>query len=167
MTKYDIRVLTMSYLEIAKGDKFLDIGAGTGSVSVQAAVLGADVTAIERAEEGIDLIAENAHKFDVDMEIISGFAPEDLPNEKYDKVFIGGSRGKLRGMFKYLDENLNNNGILVGNFIMLKNLNEFLELINEFGYEDIETKLIQSSSMDRLGLMKADNPIFIVRGVKK
>ena len=167
MTKYDIRVLTMSYLEIVDGDRFLDIGAGTGSVSIQAAVLGADVTAIERAEEGIDLIEENAHKFDLDMNIISGYAPEDLPKEKYDKVFIGGSRGKLRKIFEYLEDSLKSNGILVGNFIMLKNLNEFMELINEFGYEDVETKLIQSSSMDRLGLMKADNPIFIVKGVKK
>ena len=56
MTKKAIRVLSVSYLDLEEGLSLLDIGSGTGSISVQAALLGAHVTAIERKEEGVHLL---------------------------------------------------------------------------------------------------------------
>ena len=125
MTKFNIRILTMAYLSIKEEDRLLDIGAGTGSISIEGALQGAKVWAIERKEEGIELINKNAEKFRVDIHTILGQAPEDLPNIKFNKCFIGGSGGKLREIFDYLEEHLEDNGILCGNFIMLKNLQEF------------------------------------------
>ena len=72
MTKFNVRVLTLGYLEIEEGDKFLDIGAGTGSVSIEAALHGANTCVIEREEEGIELIKSNAEKFNVNINIIKG-----------------------------------------------------------------------------------------------
>lgn len=167
MTKFDIRSLTLAYLGINKGDRLLDVGAGTGSVSIEAALQGASVTAIEREEEGIDLIKKNADKFGVDIETIEGQAPEDLPRTSFNKCFIGGSGGKLAEVFDYLDLYLEDGGILTANFIMLKNLNKFLELIGEYGYKDLEVRLVQTAYMDRIGLMKGNNPIYIVKGVKR
>lgn len=167
MTKFNVRVLTMAYLNIEAGDRFLDIGAGTGSVGIQAGTMGAKVVAIERAELGVKLIEENAEAFGVDVKVIHGTAPADLPSMELDKVFIGGSRGQLGEIFNYIDENLVSGGMLVANFILIKNLHEFMELLKEHGYEDIEMHLVQTSTMDRIGLMKADNPIYIVRGVKR
>ena len=58
-------------------------------------------------------------------------------------------------------------GILCANFVTLKNLNHFLQLLEKNQYTDIEVQLIQSSYMDTIGLMRGNNPIFIVKGVKR
>lgn len=166
MTKFNIRVLTIGYLGINQGDRLLDIGAGTGSISIEASLQGAKVWAIEREEEGVQLIKENNDKFATDIDIVQGLAPEDLPDIKFNKCFVGGSGGKLKEIFHYLEEHLEDKGVLCGNFITLNNLNEFLTLLKEQGYKDIETHLIQSAYMDKIGLLKGQNPIYIVKGVK-
>lgn len=166
MTKFHIRVLTMGYLAIEEGDKLLDIGAGTGSVSIEAYLQGAHVWAVERDEQAVKLIRENDRKFKTSVNIIEGLAPKDLPREDFDKCFIGGSGGKLEEIFIYLENHLKKNGILCANFIMMKNLNQFHMLLEKFAYKDIETHLIQGSYIDSIGLLKAHNPIFIIKGVK-
>lgn len=166
MTKFNIRILTIGYLAIEKGDRLLDIGAGTGSISIEAALQGAEVYAIEREEEGVSLIKLNDKKFNTNIQIIHGQAPEDLPNYKFNKCFIGGSGGKLKEIFSYLDINLVDGGIVCSNFITLNNLVEFYNLLKKYNYREIETQLIQSAYMDKLGLMKGQNPIYIVKGVK-
>ncbi len=166
MTKFNVRILTMAYLSINNNDKLLDIGAGTGSVSVEAALQGAEVWAIESQDEGVELINENKKKFGVNINVIKGQAPKDLVDIKFNKCFIGGSGGQLKEIFIYLDSNLMDNGIVCGNFIRLKNLNEFTSLLGEHGYKDIETNLIQTSYIEKNGLFKGQNPIFIVKGVK-
>ncbi|MDR7870499.1 MAG: precorrin-6Y C5,15-methyltransferase (decarboxylating) subunit CbiT [Tissierellaceae bacterium] len=166
MTKFNIRVLTIGYLGINQGDRLLDIGAGTGSISIEASLQGAKVWAIEREEEGVQLIKENNAKFGTDISIVQGLAPKDLPYIKFNKCFVGGSGGKLKEIFKYLEGNLEDNGVICGNFITLNNLSEFLNLLKIYGYKDIETQLIQSAYMDKIGLLKGQNPIYIVKGVK-
>lgn len=167
MTKFNIRVLTMAYLKIETGDRLLDIGAGTGSISIEAALQGAKVWAIEKEIEGIRLINKNKDKFGVNINIIEGEAPKDILSMKFNKCFIGGSGGKLKEIFEYLELGLEKGGIICGNFITLKNLNHFMELLKKYSYEDIGVQLIQSSSMDNIGIMKGNNPIFIIKGVKR
>lgn len=167
MTKFDVRLASIAALEVEKGNILLDIGAGTGSVSVQAARLGACVFAVEEKDEGVNLIKENALKFNTDIRIIKGKAPEalyDIPT--FDRCFIGGSGGNLKEIFKYVNSNLSHEGIIVANFITLNNLNTFSNLLKDNNYIDIEVKLLQISYVDRIGLLKANNPIFIVRGKK-
>lgn len=166
MTKFNIRVLTIGYLQIQNGDRLLDIGAGTGSISIEAYLQGAEVFAIEREEEGITLIERNNRKFDAKVHLIKGQAPEDLIDIKINKCFIGGSGGKLKEIYSYLDKNLEGDGIVVSNFITLKNLMENLELLKKYNYKNIETQLIQSAYIENNGLMKGQNPIYIVKGVK-
>lgn len=166
MTKFNVRILTLAHMNIGPGDRFLDIGAGTGSISIEASLQGAEVTAIETEEEGVSLIRENRDKFKADIEVIKGRAPKDLPDKKFNKVFIGGSKGELGNIFEYLDKHLEKDGLLCGNFIMLKNLYEFTDLLKAHNYTDIETHMIQASYMDRIGLLKGQNPIFIIKGVK-
>ena len=143
-----------------------DIGAGTGSISIEAALHGAKVWAIEREEEGISLIDSNNKKFNTNVNIIKGHAPGALPHIKFNKCFIGGSKGSLKEIFQYLEDYLEEDGILCGNFITLKNLNGFMDLLQIYKYINIETHLIQCAYMDRIGLMKGENPIYIVKGVK-
>lgn len=167
MTKFNIRILTMAYLSIVKEDRLLDIGAGTGSISIEAALQGAKVWSVEKNKDGIDIIDKNKSKFNVNINLIEGEAPKALPDIKFNKCFLGGSGGKLKEIFEYLDYHMEPKGILCGNFITLKNLNYFLQLLKAYEYTDIDVQLIQSSYMDKIGLMKGNNPIFIVKGVKR
>ena len=171
MTKFNIRSLSIAYLQIEKGDKFLDIGGGTGSVSIEAALQGAEVSTVEFDKTAYALIKENAKKIGVKINLILGKAPEALLSAEYkdlqfDKCFIGGSGGELKNIFDYLEGHLKKGGIICANFILIKNLNEFLELLPKYGYTEIEANLVQTASMGRAGLFKGENPVYIVRACK-
>jgi cobalt-precorrin-6B (C15)-methyltransferase len=168
MTKFEIRLITVGLLEIEKGDVLLDIGAGTGSVSIEAALQGAKVTAIEREEEGVELIRKNSEKFGTEIEIIQGAAPKDMDKlTAFNKCFIGGSGGSLRGIVQEVSKRLSIGGIVAANFVTLNNFSEFQSLLREYGYKNIETRLVQSSVVDeKTGILRAQNPVFIVRGIK-
>lgn len=168
MTKFDIRILTIAMLCIENEDVLLDIGAGTGSISIEASLQGAkQVWGIERKSEGIELIKKNMKKFNVQIQLIKGEAPDCLPQISINKCFIGGSGGKLEEVFEYLEENLLSKGIVCANFVTLKNLNRFIQLLEKYNYIDVEVKLIQSSKVDNIGLLRGNNPIFLVKGVKR
>jgi cobalt-precorrin-6B (C15)-methyltransferase len=155
-------------LDIGDEDTFLDVGAGTGSIAIQAAILGAKVYAIEKENQGVELILDNAKKFDVKLNVINGDAAKEIKNiEGFNKCFIGGSGGKLKEIVREVTKGLTQDGFVVGNFIIPDNMVEFKNLLKEAGSEEIEVKLVQVSVMDSLGLMKGQNPVFIVGGRKK
>ncbi len=167
MTKFEIRVLTLALLDCASGERLLDIGAGTGSVSVQAARLGAEVWAIERKPEGLELIAKNAEQFGVSVNLIAGSAPEAIATlPECTRCFIGGSGGKLPEIFERLESCLAASCRVAANFITVENLVESKRLFEHYGYRDIETRLIQSAQLDKYGLLRGHNPVFIIKGDK-
>ncbi len=170
MTKFETRILTISLLEIREGDVFLDIGGGTGSISIEVILQGIKTYVIEKEDVGIDLIDNNAQKFSIDdIEIIKDFAPDGIDQAiGFNKCFIGGSGRKLTEIVEKVTEALPCGGIIVANFITLKNLSLFQNLLNQYRYTGVETRLVQASQVDeKTGLLKAQNPVFIVKGVKK
>ena len=167
MTKFDLRILTLAMLDIGPGDRLLDIGAGTGSISIQAARLGAEVWALERKSEGCELIAQNAAKFGVSVEIFAGSAPEAIAKiPEFTRCFIGGSGGKLQEIFEVLESRLHKGNRVVANFIKVENMVECKKLLEHYGYHNIESRLIQSAQLDKHGLLRGQNPVFIVKGEK-
>jgi cobalt-precorrin-6B (C15)-methyltransferase len=166
MTKFITRTAVMGFLQLEKNELLLDIGAGTGSISLQAGILGARVVAIEREKSGVELIERNMERFNVDIKLIQGEAPHNLPEQVVDKCFIGGSGGHLDQIFEYLDRNLKEDGILCATFITLTNLNRFRELLKLHRYRDIEGHMVQSSEISNVGMLRGNNPVFIVKGVK-
>lgn len=170
MSKFETRILTIGLLEIEQGDIFLDIGGGTGSISIEASLQGAKTYVIEKEEEGINLIKSNAEKFKIDdIEVINDFAPAGMENIKsFNKCFIGGSGRNLDNIVESVTEKLLSGGILVANFITLKNLALFQNLLKQYEYSEVETRLIQASQVDKkTGMLKGQNPIFMIKGKKQ
>ena len=169
MTKQEIRVLTLNKARIASGATVLDVGAGTGSISIEAARLaeGGHVYAIERNPEGVALIRANAQKFDINnLTIIEKEAPdgmEDLP--KLDAVIIGGSGKQLSPILNAADSLLKTGGRIVLNCVTVQTLSQCIEYMrnNEgYSYEAVQVQVTRLSQVGPYDMMKAFNPIFIV-----
>ena len=168
MTKFEVRAATLAMLDVEPGDILLDVGAGTGSISVQAALLGAaEVYAIEQRPGGVELIQRNAEKFGVTVHVLHGVAPDVLTQiPPCTKCFIGGSGGKLADILHAVHGKLSSGGILVANFILVKNMVICQEVLTELNFQQRESRLIQTAIVDNLGLMRGNNPVFLVKGEK-
>lgn len=168
MTKEEVRAVSIAKLDMKDTDICLDIGAGTGSVSIEMARFASKgkVYAIEEKQEAVDLIKENMKKFHIsNIEIIEGKAPEVLNKVKADKIFIGGSGGNLNEIIRYSYEYLNIDGKIVLNFIVLENIFTALESLKKTGFKNIEiTQMMisRNKTIKDFNMMVAENPIYII-----
>lgn len=126
MTKREVRALTMAAAGLRPAHRVLDVGAGTGSLSVEAALLcpqGA-VVALERAAEAIALIQENASRFGLaNLTVVEGEAPAafaDLAPASFDRILVGGSGGRLDAILAALPDLLSPGGRVVCNTTCLE-----------------------------------------------
>lgn len=168
MTKEEVRSVSLSKLRLMEDSICYDVGAGTGSVSVEMALraeLGL-VYAIEKKEEAAALLEENKVKFAVDnLEIIKGEAPEalkDLPAPTH--AFIGGSSGNLKEIVALVLEK-NPDVRIVINCITLETISEALEVLKKYKFSDQEIVQLSASRSKELGryhLMMGENPIYII-----
>lgn len=170
MTKSEVRTISIGKLKLKSDSIVYDIGAGTGSVSIETALKlsGGTLYAIEKNKGAIDLIKENIEKFKVyNIEIIEGVAPEGLDNlPKPDSVFIGGSSGNMDAIFDCL---LKKNPCvnIVINTITLQSLNEALKAMEKYKFEDVEivnVSISKSKKIGRYDMMMGQNPIYIISG---
>lgn len=169
MTKEEIRVITISKLQLEDDSVILDVGSGTGSISIECALIAKEgkVYAVEVSEEGIELIEKNMSKFQVDNIVpICGMAPRAFDKiEKVDRVIIGGSRGNIVEIMKWVDQNLREKGIVVANFITLENLSLFIEILKEldYKYEVTQVTISKSKIVKEMTMMQGLNPVSIVK----
>lgn len=173
LTKRNVRILSTALLGLSACETFVDIGAGTGGITLEAArqMPEGTVYAIERGAEGCALIRENARHLGCDnITVIEGNAPEDLPETlRCDAVFIGGSGGNLDKIITWCRDHLRPGGRLVANFIAIENVYDALSRIRT-QFEDVE--ITQASfaggSVREAGLtlMRAENPIFLISATK-
>jgi cobalt-precorrin-6B (C15)-methyltransferase len=173
MTKQEIRMVVLCKAKIASHDIVIDIGAGTGSLSIEAGLLAPEgkVYAIEREPEGIELIKQNANKFGVhNIEMIYQSAPEaliDLP--KANVIFVGGSGGKLASILTVCNGLLEVGGRLLITAVTAETLTNSLEVIQEQNY-GVDCSQIQVSRLKKVGkshMFQALNPIFIIACTKQ
>lgn len=169
ITKDEVRAVTIHKLRLPQTGVFWDIGAGSGSVSLEAARLcpGLRIIAVEKEQERIDTIRTNIHRYNArNVEIIHGSAPDallDLPEP--DRVFIGGSGGNAVDIVKLVSEKMPT-GIMVINAVTLETLNDSLVSLerNGFSVEVSEVSVSRSKLAGGKRLMSALNPVFIVKG---
>jgi precorrin-6Y C5,15-methyltransferase (decarboxylating) len=170
MTKSEVRTISIGKLNLKSDSIVYDIGAGTGSVSIETALKLSNGTlyAIEKNKEATGLIKENIEKFRAyNIEIVENTAPrglDNLPNP--DSVFIGGSSGNMDEIFDCL-LNKNPNVNIVINTITLQSLNEALQSMDKYRFENIEIVNItvaKSKKVGRYDMMMGQNPIYIISG---
>ena len=171
MTKQEVRILTIVKANIKPSDVVIDIGAGTGSLSIEAAQLARQVYAIERNPEAIELIEQNVEKFGINnIIIINAEAPNGIEAiKKVDVVLIGGSGGNLTNILDTIDKRLKPDGKIVLNCITVQTLAESLQYFkthDDYKYDAIQVQINRLQTIAQYDMAKALNPIYIVTAVK-
>jgi len=167
MTKEEVRAVTLAKARLEENSVVYDIGAGTGSVSIEAALLSprGKVYAIERNPAGVDLIRQNAFAFGVkNIEIIAGEAPGALAGlPRPDRVIIGGSGGQMAAIVDEAIKVLAPEGRIVANLIVLENLMTVVRVLEGAGFE-IEIAQVSVAKAQKTGashMLCALNPVYI------
>lgn len=167
MTKSEVRAISLSRLELKPGAVLYDVGAGTGSVSIEAALSVPDcqVFAVERKPEAAELISRNREKFHAgNVTVVEGTAPEvfaGLPIPTH--AFLGGTAGR---MGEILDRLLEKNPALrvVINVIALESLAEITAWLNRRSIQ-AEISSVQTARGRLVAgyhLMEGQNPVYIL-----
>ena len=167
MTKSEVRAVTLSKLSLTKSALCWDVGAGTGSVSLEMAEVAEDglIYAVERKEEACELIEQNKKHLGVtNVQVVRGTAPEalrDLPAPTH--VFIGGSGGELREIMALVLEK-NPAARIVVNTVTAETFAAALDAMKTLPVRDVEIVELQVSWGRQAGsyhLMTAQNPVYL------
>lgn len=168
MTKSEVRSISLSKLCLTRDAVIYDVGAGTGSVSIEAALQAVDgrVYAIEKKAEAVELMKENRRKFAADnLEIIEGLAPEameELPAPTH--VFVGGSSGNLKQIME-LALKKNPQVRIVINCIALETVAEALECLKSLPVTDTDITAVSAAKSKEIGayhMMMGQNPVYVI-----
>ena len=156
MTKSEVRAVSLSKLELKPDSVLWDVGAGTGSVSVEASRLlsTGQVFAVEKEEDALELIRKNREKFQADRVTV-------VPGTTH--AFIGGSAGKMGPILDALLEK--NPGIrVVINVISLESLGEVLSYMKkrDLSGEIVSVQTARSRTAGSHHLMMGQNPVYII-----
>lgn len=168
MTKQEVRAVTIAKLQLKSDSILIDVGAGTGTIGIEAATYLTEgkVIGIEKEEKGLGTIVENIKRFNLDNYLlVHGRAPENIPDIKFDRMFIGGSTGSMKNILEYFIKNSTENARLVVNTITLESLNDTMNLLKEYGFKDIEVINMMVSRGKKVGpytMMYGENPIYII-----
>jgi precorrin-6Y C5,15-methyltransferase (decarboxylating) len=139
LTPAEVRSMALAQLDLGPASTFWDVGAGSGSVAIEAAQIASQgkVYAIEMDVEDYDLIKTNAQRFNVEnLEAVNGSAPEawkNLPDP--DAIFVGGSGRMVARLVELAYQRLRPGGRLVANVGSIENLAEVNQVLNGQGTE--------------------------------
>lgn len=170
MTKSEVRSIILSKLRVRQDDIIYDVGAGTGSVSIELGRLlkKGMVYAIDTNAEACSLIKENARKFNSgNIKVIEGSAPEALQGLPVpNAAFIGGSKGNIEEIVSFLIS-LNPHMRIATSAITLETVLEAITSFKKHAIENteiVEINIARSKKAGAKHMMLAQNPIYIISG---
>ena len=172
MTKQEVRAAALAKLAVKPADTVWDVGAGTGSLSVELALSArrGRAYAVEYKDEALDLIRQNRERFGAwNLRVVSGKAPEALAElPAPDAVFIGGSEGRLRGIIETVLVK-NPRARLCVSAIALETLSAALDTFAAHGIDPEVTQIAVSRAKPggKLHLLLANNPVFLISGSRE
>ena len=168
MTKEEVRALALSKLRLEAHHVVWDVGAGTGSVSVECALScpAGRVYAVEKKEEALALLAENRARFHAaNLEVVAGTAPEALEAlSAPDRVFLGGTSGSLEDILNVIFRK-NPAARVVCTAVTLETVGEAARCFAGLeGADMVQVAVTRTRPAGRYHLMDAQNPVWIFSG---
>lgn len=169
ITKFEVRALALARLGPRPGELVWDVGAGSGSVAVECARLGAAVTAVEKTPDGVARVRANAAAHGVDVRVVHGTAPEALAGLEGDPdaVFVGGGGRELPAVVTACARRARRTVVVA--LAALDRVPGVREALTGAGF-DCDGVLLQSSRMAPLPgdvtRLAAANPVFLLWGVR-
>lgn len=174
MTKREIRIQALAMARIRPNDVIFDIGAGTGSLSIESALLAksGQVFAFERQPDAIELIRQNAIRFGVkNISICPGEAPGTLAGKMPpDVILIGGSGGRLYDILQSSHDLLKPGGRMVITAVTLETAYRTLDWLNNTADYQTEAVCLQVTRLkpaQAFHMFDALNPIILIGAYKK
>jgi cobalt-precorrin-6B (C15)-methyltransferase len=175
ITKEEVRTIQISKARLKQGQTVYDIGCGSGSISVEAALQvesSGKILAIDFDEKAIELTKKNAEKFQItNITTIFGNAKEKiLELEQADVIFIGGTGGDTQKIVELSQDKLQSGGRIVIGTILIETLSAVLQILEKLQFEevDITQVTISKSRKTTTGtMMLARNPVTIISATKK
>ncbi len=171
-TRQEVRAVTLAKLKLQNDLVMWDIGAGSGSVSIEASNLipNGKLFAIEKNNQYVAFLKQNLDKFCArNVKLVEAYAPDgldDLPDP--DRVFIGGAGGNLEEIIEQVDRRMKADGLIVINAVTLDTLTKSVEALEYHGYQ-VEVVCINVSRtrpLTEFKLFEAHNPVYVITAWK-
>jgi|TARA_B100001996_G_scaffold220860_1_gene169809 cobalt-precorrin-6B (C15)-methyltransferase len=175
ITKEEIRAIQISKGRLSIGQTVLDIGCGSGSVTVEAAIQvesSGKIIGVDIDPNAIELTEKNLKKFGIsNYTLVEGNAKEKISElPKADTVFIGGTGGDTRDIVELCQDKIKPGGRIVIGVILIETLYSVLQTIEKLDFEsvDITQITIGKSRKTKTGtMMLARNPVTVISATKK
>lgn len=174
ITKEEVRVIQISKARLKPGQIVYDIGCGSGSISIEAALQvesSGKVLAVDYDENAVELTRKNIKKFGLtNILVIHGNAKEKISElEEADTIFIGGTGGDTKEIVEISEKKLKSGGRIVIGIILIETLYSVLQILDKLQFEsvDITQVTISKSRKTSTGtMMLARNPVTIISATK-
>lgn len=174
ITKEEIRVLQISKARLSPGQTVYDIGCGSGSISVEAALQvesTGNVFAIDFDSNAVELTKKNLEKFGVsNIKVVLGNAKEKISElPEADAIFIGGTGGDTQKIIELCQNKLKSGGRIVIGVILIETLFSVISIMDKLNFSSVDITQITISKSRKTStgtMMLARNPVTIISATK-
>lgn len=172
ITKEDVRALVVSKLRLKEHSSAIDIGCGSGSITVELCLQTNEgkIYAIDFDEKAIELTRKNLLKFGVNAEVILSKAQDILPLlPQVDAIVIGGTWGNIEQIIQLSIAKLNKGGRLVIDTILVETVYKAITTINEIRLDEVDITQVTIAKARKVTtgtMMLARNPVIIISATK-
>ncbi len=172
ITKEEVRVIALSKARLREGYRVIDLGCGTGSISIEAALQvgrAGKVYAVDRDATAVMLTRENVKRFNLsNVDVIHSDGREfmsGIPDESMDAIFIGGAGGEMYDMVKLSYDKLKQGRRMVIDTILIESMYSVLDALKELSARGIDITEVIVAKGKRLSIgtmLTARNPVLII-----
>jgi cobalt-precorrin-6B (C15)-methyltransferase len=171
LTREEIRSIIASKARIKGNERILDVGTGSGSVSIEFALLGCDVTAVEKDKENFEVARKNTERFGLKdkIKLIFGAMEKvDLNNRFFDVIFFGGT-DNLEKSFDNVFKHLKTGGRVIIAAVRLETVVEAIAVLKNRGINPEVLNICLNKGKDLGGktALAPSYPVFLIYGDKK
>ena len=171
ITKEDVRALAVSKLRLREGFSAIDVGCGSGSITVELCLqTRGKVYGIDFDKNAVELTKKNLLKFGVDAEIVLGKAQDVLPAlPEVDAIVVGGTWGDARQVIQLAVGRLKKGGRIVIDTILIETMYQALTAVNELQLIDVDVTQVTIAKARKVTtgtMMLARNPVMMISATK-